>query len=145
MIFRYFKVYIYDLPKKIPPDAKLYVRTIYREGVNKDFKWVKETSYKSFFTYKKGSLNDGFQEFSMGGIDCWEYKDLESSKYDTVRIIKDWGKKEARNIFMVKVFWLPGLICANLAIRKALVKGLKIHGMYDGFPFCKLFTTTVDK
>ena len=62
MIFRYFKVYVYDLPKKIPADAKLYVRTIYGEGVNRDLKWVEETSYQGFFKYKEGSLNDGFRE-----------------------------------------------------------------------------------
>ena len=89
MIFRYFKVYVYDLPKKIPADAKLYIRTIYGEGVNRDLKWVEETSYQGFFKHKEGSLNDGFREVLTGGVDCWEYKNLESSKYDIARIIKD--------------------------------------------------------
>ena len=143
MIFRYFKVYVYDLPKKIPADAKLYVRTIYGEGVNRDLKWVEETSYQGFFKYKEGSLNDGFREVLTGGVDCWEYKNLESSKYDIARIIKDWGKKEAKNIFMVKTLWLPGFICANLAIRKSLVEGFNIKGIYDGSPFCVLYKTNV--
>jgi hypothetical protein len=53
MIFRYFKVYVYDLPKKIPADAKLYVRTIYGEGVNRDFKWIEELLIKVFLSIKK--------------------------------------------------------------------------------------------
>ncbi len=89
MIFRYFKVYVYDLPKKIAADAKLYIRTIYGEGVNRDLKWVEETSYQGFFKHKEGSLNDGFREVLTGGVDCWEYENLESSKYDIARIIKD--------------------------------------------------------
>ena len=148
MIFRYFKVYIYDLHKKIPPHSRLWVRTIHREGIDvrsSDFSWVKETSFQGFFTYKEGSLNEGVREVTTGGINCWEYKNLESAKYDIAKIIKDWGKKEAKNIFMIRTIWLPSFIDANFAIRDALVNGLNIQGLYGGFPFCKLYNTVVSK
>jgi len=144
MIFRYFKVYVYDLPKKIPPDAKLYVRKTYGEGIDRDLKWVKETCFEGYFKHKEGSLNDGFREVLTGGINCWEYKNLESTKFDIARIIKDWGKKEARNIFIVRTFWLPVFISANLAIRKSLVEGFNIKGIYGGSPFCLLYDVNVN-
>lgn len=148
MVFRYFKVYIYDLPKKIPPHSRLWVRTIYRDGIDvrsSDLRSVQETSYQGFFKYKEGSLNEGFREVLTGGIDCWEYKNLESAKYDIARIIKDWGGKEAKKVYMVRTIWLPGLLAANFAIRDALVNGLNIQGLYGGFPFCKLYNTVVGK
>ncbi len=56
---------------------------------------------------------------------------------------KNCGKEEANNIFMVKTLWLPGFICANLAIRKSLVGGFNIQGIYDGSLFCLLHKVNV--
>ena len=74
MFFKYFRVYVIDLPKKIPPDAKLRIKFIHREGVDNELKWVTDESYKSSFHYKEGSLNEGFREVSTGDISCWKYK-----------------------------------------------------------------------
>jgi|TARA_B110000285_G_scaffold214400_1_gene259679 hypothetical protein len=139
MFFKYFRVYVIDLPKKIPPDAKLRIKFIHREGVNHEIKWVTDESYKSSFYYKYGSLNEGFREVSTGDISCWKYTTLEASKNDLAKIKKDWGAKELKKIRMVRVIGIIDSLCAYLAIRAVLVDEFGLKHIYDGFPFCKIF------
>ena len=60
------------------------------------------------------------------------------TKIENVQIVKDWGKKELKKIFVVEVLMPNNRLAVEIAVRHYLVKKQKIHNFYSGFPLAQI-------
>ena len=150
MFYKYVRLWVLENPKKIPWDSKLKI--IYNKNYGFDRKtmltkdpktgmYPEATSdpfYNVYFEHNTGSLEDGPQTKQIGEIDCKIYNSLKEVKLENVEIVKDWGKKTLKKIYVVQVLCPFDRIAVELAVRHYLLKIHKYYKFYGGSPFTNM-------
>ena len=139
MLYKYVRLWILDELKDLPFNSKLKI--IYNKNYGMDkktFKLGSDPFYKSYFEYKTGKLKSGTRTETKGEIDCKVYNSLIETKIKNVQIVKDWGKKELKKIFVVEVLMPNNRLAVEIAVRHYRVKKQKIHNFYSGFPLAQI-------
>ena len=132
---KFIKVYAIDVPKKVPPDAKLYTKFVGESGIDKNLKWVEREYYQVSFRFKEGILNEGFHYVSAGNFACSTFFGSKSIKLSIANEIKNFGKGELKKIHMVTTYGFFNLFLVEMAVRSVLSNHYGFKKIYDGFPF----------
>jgi len=154
MFYKYVRLWVLENPKKIPWDSKLKI--IYNKNYGFDRKtmltkdpktgmYPEATSdpfYNVYFEHNTGSLEGGPQPKQTGEIDCKIHNSVKEAELEFVEIVKEWGEKTLKKIYVVQVFCPSDRIAVELAVRHYLLKIHKYYKFYGGTPFanmCSLF------
>ena len=139
MIKKYVRLWILEEPRDLPFNSKLKIFYNKNYGMDpKTFEWGSDPFYSSHFEYKSGSLKGGTSIKTKGKIDCKVYSSLNEVKIENVKIVKDWGKKELKKVFVVEVIMPNNRLAVEIALRHYLVKIKKLTKFYGGFPLAQL-------
>jgi hypothetical protein len=115
-----------DVPKKVPPDAKLKVH------------WVTENIYNGNFFFKEGSLNEGSKTVRSGIFTCSLYKNEKDFLKEVERRKKVYSKNDFKKLYFAKSNAFIASLQAEMAIRKVLTNHFNFKGLFDGSPFAEL-------
>lgn len=139
MIKKYVRLWILDEPKNLPFNSKLKISYNQNYGMDKKtFEFGSDPFYISYFEYKTGKLKDGTRIETNGKIDCKVFNSLNEAKVENVQIVKDWGKKELKKVFLVEVFMPNNRLAVEIAVRHYLVEIKRLPNFYGGYPLAQI-------
>ena len=150
MLVKYVRLWVLENPKNIPWESKLKI--VYNRNYGHDQKKLvakilktgrvpEETSdpfYVAYFMHNSGTLKSGSNEKTTGRLDCKVYNSMSEVKNSHVEIYKDWGVRELKKLYTIKVLCPFNRIAVELAVRYYLVKMHKYRKFYDGLPFARI-------
>ena len=136
MIFKYVRLWELEKPCKLPWNARLkidYNKNFGRDPKNLLAEPSSDPFYLGYFEFRSGKLG-GERYETKGKFDCKVYNTMDGPQRENVKIVKDWGSKELRKIYVFKVLSLFNRLAVELAVRAHLKHNHK-QNFYSGFPF----------
>ena len=120
-------VYATDVPKKLPPDAKLKIE---------DHSVDKKELYVGWFSFNEGTLNEGLRKVRDGHFNCEVLSSEDQLIKEMDRRKKVYSKSDYKKVHPVVVRGVLKPILVDLAIKEVLTQIYKFKGFNDkSIPF----------
>lgn len=134
MFFKYVRLWELEKPGELPWNAKLKIDYNKNFGIDpKDLTESSDPFYLGYLEFRSGKLGTERYE-TKGEFDCKVYNSMEGPQRENVQIVKDWGSKELKKVYVFKVLSLSNRLAVELAVRAHLKHNHKLN-FYSGFPF----------
>ncbi len=119
---KFVTVYATDIPKKLPPDAKLKIE---------DYSDDKNELYVGSFYFSEGTLNEGLRKVRDGHFNCQVFSSEDQLIKEMDRRKKVYDKSDFKKVHPVVVRGVLKSVLVDLAIKEVLTQIYKFKGFND--------------